>query len=420
MSLRNRTAVITGATRGIGRGLAIGLAEQGAHVIITGRTQKGSRSLDSTALAIKQAGGTCETFVVDHSDDADVAAWFEQLQSSLSRSGRFLDIFVNNAYAAVPLIMRNLERPSWQRSVNKSSTTTSTATSTGTTLMMEENELLTPLCDETTPLRQNSNLDSQFFHEEHTNYFPNLENVYDVSDDIETVDKDKNNDDSNDNMDTEDGYNPAAYWDAVNGVGLRNNFVCTMRAVRIMAEHRNRGVVVNISSWGGLISLFDAAYSIGKAGVDRLSAELARDPSHGVRIFSLCPGFVGTESMLKRTLKEARRIDCQGGDYRTETLPLWNMETPLFVGRVLAAIMRDDSFLSQVNGKVVVAAEAADHFHIDDENGFRPLSSRSIRVSLLKAAPQLIDSPLRFFIPRTWHLPWWLVRAKFAAVQYWG
>ena len=45
--------------------------------------------------------------------------------------------------------------------------------------------------------------------------------------------------------------NPAEQWDAINGVGLRNHFLCTVYASRMMVERKN-GLIVNVSSPGGL------------------------------------------------------------------------------------------------------------------------------------------------------------------------
>ena len=61
---------------------------------------------------------------------------------------------------------------------------------------------------------------------------------------------------------------PAETWDTINGVGLRNHYICTVLASRIMVENR-KGLIVNVSSWGGLRYLFNVAYGVGKAACDR-------------------------------------------------------------------------------------------------------------------------------------------------------
>src|ERR1700742_1881549 len=99
-TLTGKVAVVTGASRGIGKGIALALAEQGATVYVTGRTlQSGSAPLPGTigetAEAVDRRGGRGIAVAVDHADDAQVAALFEQVQ----RKQRRLDILVNNAIA---------------------------------------------------------------------------------------------------------------------------------------------------------------------------------------------------------------------------------------------------------------------------------------------------------------------------------
>ncbi len=94
-------AVVTGASRGAGRGIAIALGSHGCTVYVTGRTQKtGDAPLPGTiyetADAVTAAGGQGIPVCVDHGDDRQVQALFEQV---LKEQGR-LDILVNNAFAA--------------------------------------------------------------------------------------------------------------------------------------------------------------------------------------------------------------------------------------------------------------------------------------------------------------------------------
>lgn len=211
---------------------------------------------------------------------------------------------------------------------------------------------------------------------------------------------------------------PALVWDLINGTGLKNNYVCAMYAMRLMEADGNGGVIVNITSWAGMVSLFDPVYSVGKAGVDRLSAELAQNAPEGVRVFSLCPGFVGTEALLS----ESKRKEADPNEGVEGYLPKWNCETPLFVGRVLAAILErgEGGMIDGMNGRVVIAAEAADKLGVCDETGFTSLSFRSVRCVLMNAFPALVSSPIRHVIPRTLYAPWWAVRAFNGALKYWN
>jgi NAD(P)-dependent dehydrogenase (short-subunit alcohol dehydrogenase family) len=99
-SLEGKVAVVTGASRGIGKGIALALGAEGATVYVTGRTvTPGSYPLPGTvgetAAEVDKRGGKGIPVAVDHADDAQVAALFEQVQREQGR----LDILVNNAFA---------------------------------------------------------------------------------------------------------------------------------------------------------------------------------------------------------------------------------------------------------------------------------------------------------------------------------
>ena len=90
-------AMVTGASRGAGKGIAIALGEKGATVYVTGRTTKEGQfflpgTVYETAEQITAAGGKGIAVICDHSDDAQVKALFTQVEKE---SGR-LDILVNN------------------------------------------------------------------------------------------------------------------------------------------------------------------------------------------------------------------------------------------------------------------------------------------------------------------------------------
>jgi NAD(P)-dependent dehydrogenase (short-subunit alcohol dehydrogenase family) len=99
-SLSGKVAVVTGASRGIGKGVALALADQGATVYVTGRTvTPGSHPLPGTvgetAAEVDRRGGKGIAVQVDHGKDDQVAALFEQVKREQGR----LDILVNNAFA---------------------------------------------------------------------------------------------------------------------------------------------------------------------------------------------------------------------------------------------------------------------------------------------------------------------------------
>jgi NAD(P)-dependent dehydrogenase (short-subunit alcohol dehydrogenase family) len=93
-------AIVTGASRGAGKGIAIALGSHGCTVYVTGRSQReGDASMPgtihATAEAVTRAGGRGIAVPCDHGDDAQVAALFAQVEREQGR----LDILVNNACA---------------------------------------------------------------------------------------------------------------------------------------------------------------------------------------------------------------------------------------------------------------------------------------------------------------------------------
>ena len=110
--LSGRVAVVTGASRGIGKGIALELGAAGATVYLTGRTAAAGNlpgSVGETAEEIDRLGGRGVGVVCDHSDDAAVAELFERVRGDHGR----LDLLVNNVYNA-PASARWLGKPFWE------------------------------------------------------------------------------------------------------------------------------------------------------------------------------------------------------------------------------------------------------------------------------------------------------------------
>ena len=119
----NKVALVTGASRGAGAGIAKGLGELGYTVYVTGRTispgdAKGwdgsilPGTVAETAAEITARGGKGIPVVCDHSDDAQVASLFEQIKSEQGR----LDMLVNNAtYIHHQLIEK---KPFWEKELD--------------------------------------------------------------------------------------------------------------------------------------------------------------------------------------------------------------------------------------------------------------------------------------------------------------
>ena len=98
-TLSGRVAVITGASRGIGRALALGLAKAGCAVVIAAKSTEASEklpgSIHTVAAEVEALGARALAVQVDVRDDAQVEA---MAQAALGRLGR-IDVLINNAGA---------------------------------------------------------------------------------------------------------------------------------------------------------------------------------------------------------------------------------------------------------------------------------------------------------------------------------
>lgn len=100
-TLRGKIALVTGASRGVGKGIALGLGEAGAVVYLTGRTIEEGKSaaklpgnIYQTADEVTQLGGPGIAVPCDHRNDDQVQAVFERIRAEQNR----LDILVNNVW----------------------------------------------------------------------------------------------------------------------------------------------------------------------------------------------------------------------------------------------------------------------------------------------------------------------------------
>src|SRR6185503_2915109 len=107
-SLRGRVAVVAGATRGAGRGIALALGEAGATVICTGRTSsvhpipsdyQRAETIEETAQLVTELGGTGIAVAVDHLEPDQVRGLAERIRADHGH----LDVLVNNIWGAEQL-----------------------------------------------------------------------------------------------------------------------------------------------------------------------------------------------------------------------------------------------------------------------------------------------------------------------------
>ncbi|XP_066579002.1 dehydrogenase/reductase SDR family member 1 [Amia ocellicauda] len=302
MALSGWVCVVTGASRGIGKGVALQLSEARAIVYITGRHEQ---SLRETATEVEARGGTCVPVVCDSTKEDDIKQLFERI--TREQSGR-LDILVNNAYAGVQSIFSNMGKRFWE---------------------ME----------------------------------PSM-------------------------------------WDTLNNAGLRGHYLCSVYAARLMVP-AGRGLMVVVSSFGGLRKLFNVPYGVGKAACDRLAADCADElKSSGVVSVSLWPGAVRTEVIQEKMdaeldsqkLQEIRDVFCTG-------------ETPEFSGKCIVELAKDKSLIS-LTGKVLMTCDLSRRYNIRDVDGCSIVDYTSFSY-LLSKVPYL--SWLSYITPSFLRIPKWVL-----------
>ena len=261
MTMTGKIAIVTGASRGIGRGTALALAERGATIYVTGRTVgDGELSIDTTVRMIEAAGGRGIAVQVDHGDDAQIAALFAQVEAEQGK----LDILVNNVYK-IP------DPPAWG---------------------------------------------GGFWD------------------------------------------HPIQVWDDQVGIGLRAHYVASWYAAPLLFAAGPGGCICNISSPGGQSYHFSSSYGAGKAGLDRLTADMAIELApKGIAAIVIYPGTVATEFIKAWSDKRGTAMA--------------DAQTPLVVGRVVVALAELPDLMART-GTIQWVEDVAEELDIVDENGNRP------------------------------------------------
>lgn len=267
--MKGQVCVVTGASRGIGRGIALQLCKAGATVYITGRNLD---TLRATAQEAQSLGGRCVPVVCDSSQESEVKSLFEQVDREQGR----LDVLVNNAFAGVQAIMNTSNKSFWEV--------------------------------------------------------------------------------------------PASIWDDINHVGLRGHYLCSVYGARLMVP-AGRGLIVVVSSPGGLQHMFNVPYGVGKAACDRLAADCAHElRRHGVSYVSLWPGLVQTELVKEFMAKEDQPKDPVFKKIKSN---FSKAESPEMSGKCVVALATDPKVLS-LSGKVLPSCDLARRYGLQDVDG-RPV-----------------------------------------------
>ncbi|WP_159619229.1 SDR family NAD(P)-dependent oxidoreductase [Arthrobacter zhaoguopingii] len=283
---------VTGASRGVGRGIASAFGEAGATVYVGGRTtEEGTApsrmpgTIAETARLVTEAGGTGIPLRLDVTDDAQLTEAFARIESEQGR----LDVLANTAWGGYERFTDGSDfnpGPFWEQ--------------------------------------------------------------------------------------------PLGLWDSMHRAGLRAHYAASSLAAPLMVR-AGKGLIVTLSSFAGQVFVPPVPYGVAHAAIDRLAADMAFDlRDQGVASIALYPGLVLTESVV---------ANLQYFEHET------NRETPLFVGRTVAALAADPDVL-RLSGLALVAAEAAAAYGVRDEDGHLPSSNRQAITGAPTAAfPNPFDRP---------------------------
>jgi dehydrogenase/reductase SDR family member 1 len=265
-ALSGKVAVVAGASRGIGKGIALELGAAGVTVFLTGRTLQAAAgsdgSLAQTAAEIDAAGGAGVPVRCDHASDEDVAALFARVGAEHGH----LDVLVNSVFNSAAF-RPSIGRPFWEL--------------------------------------------------------------------------------------------PIAVWHDVVDLGTRSAYVASVHAAPLMLGHAG-ALIVSVSARGAARYRYNVVYGVGKAALDRMSADMAHELlPHGVAVISLWPGTIRTEHM--DAMIAAR------DPWALENFPEPDLlETPRFVGRAVTALASDANVLARTGRRFWSAELAADYGFVDE------------------------------------------------------
>ena len=276
LPLKGQVAVVAGATRGAGRGIARALGEAGATVYCTGRSVRGNLSpygrpetIDETADMIAAAGGIAIALRVDHTVESEVESLFARVGREQGR----LDILVNSIAGEDPTMGQ------W----------------------------------------------GSFWEADLTNA------------------------------------------DAIFRQALISHIITAKHAAPIMIRQR-RGLIVEVTESDILGAGGNPMAQVVKLGLKAMALNMATElRPHGVAAVAITPGFLRSESMLEGLgVTEENWRDAGKQDKN-----FLESESPLFVGRAVAALAQDPNVLNR-SGQLLSSWELSRKYKFTDYDGRRP------------------------------------------------
>jgi NAD(P)-dependent dehydrogenase (short-subunit alcohol dehydrogenase family) len=270
-------AVVTGASRGAGRAIALELGAAGATVYLTGRSVAGEPTtdnvpgtIDDTAREVTNVGGRGIAVRCDHAVDAEVESLFHRVRDERGR----LDVLVNNVWGGyenpdcrpLPLI------PFWEQS--------------------------------------------------------------------------------------------RLQWDRMFTAGVRAHLVASGLAVPLMLPGRRGLIVSTTANLAALPYLRNLFYDLAKNAVTRLTWAMAQElREHGIAVLAVAPGFMRTERVVE-AFRRAGALDALDG-------PGGPKETPVYLGRAVAALASDPAIMDK-SGQLLEVGALAQEYGFTDVDGTQP------------------------------------------------
>jgi NAD(P)-dependent dehydrogenase (short-subunit alcohol dehydrogenase family) len=292
--LTGQIAVVAGATRGAGRGIARALGEAGATVYCTGRSVRGNLSpykrpetIDETAEMITSAGGTAVPVRVDHTVESEVEALFARIDREHGR----LDVLVNSIAGEDPMMAQ------W------------------------------------------------------TSFWKtNLKNA-----------------------------------EAFLRQSLLSHIITAKHAAPLMI-HERRGLIVEVTENDILMAGGNPLTQTVKFALKGLALNMAAELNpHGVAAVAITPGYLRSEAMLERLgVTEANWRDA--GKKNKNFL---ESESPLFIGRAVAALAQDGDVL-KLSGQLLSSWELSRRYGFEDVDGRRP-DWGAVKIDFSQLPQSLLD-----------------------------